>query len=512
MFLILFSVGLTTLIAYLTRHIYTYWQRKGFPYYNPNIPFGCLNSFRKGKRSFGMSIYDVYKNATADKFIGIYLMFRPALVIRDAELARDILVNNFNSFHDRGVYVDEVKDPFSANLFSLPGHKWKALRGKLAPFFTPVKLRAMFPTIKSIALRMVEHLDESFGRQNNEEIVVVEMKGLFSRFVTEVIGSVVFGLDIDSFKDPNNAFHKITESYRFPSMIFSIRNAAQMLCPQFEKLFIYFGFKHDHAEFMTDIVRQTVEHRENNNVIRRDIMQMLIQLRNTGEVNEDENYWKIDTSKKDDNSKSMSIESIASSAFLFYLAGYETSATAAAYAIFELAKNPEIREKLEMDIENNLERGKLTYEGMQNMKYLDMCFMETLRKYPALPLLNRQCTQDYPIPGTNKIIEKGTPIVISVLGLHRDAKYFPDPLKFDPERFLESNQNNDTKAYMPFGEGPRHCIAQQMGKLIVKVAVINILRNYNLEAVEEGEINFDALTVTINPKAGINVKLSKKII
>ncbi|XP_055847697.1 uncharacterized protein LOC129913173 [Episyrphus balteatus] len=524
MFLLLL-IGVLTLLGFLTRRIYTYWQRKGFPYYNTNIPFGCLNSVRKGKCSFGMAIYNVY-NATSEKVIGIYLMFRPALLIRDAEIALDILVQNFNSFHDRGVYCDEVNDPFSANLFSLEGQKWKTLRGKMAPFFTPGKLKAMFPAFENVANRMLEHLDE----ENNDSDQVVELKSLFSRYVTDIIGCVIFGLDIDSFKEPKSEFQKITEYFRNPTFLTAIRNAAVMLCPKLEKIFFYLGIKHDYVNFVTEIVRQTVEYREKNNVIRRDMMQMLIQLRNTGEIiSDDENNSSWDINSSSSKSKSMSIESIASQAFLFYIAGYETSATAAAYTIFELAKNPMVLEKLQMDIEENLEDGKLTYESIQNMKYLDLCFMgksehflsancfknnfilETLRKYPILPLLNRQCTRDYRIAdGTNKIIEKGTPILFSLLGLHRDPKYFPNPLNYEPERFLESNKNYDPKAYMPFGEGPRHCIAQQMGKLNVKVAVITILRNYNLEPVEMGEIEFDALTVPLMPKDGINVKLSKK--
>jgi cytochrome P450 family 6 len=74
-------------------------------------------------------------------------------------------------------------------------------------------------------------------------------------------------------------------------------------------------------------------------------------------------------------------------------------------------------------------------------------------------MLNRDCTKSYKIPGTDIILEKGLPTVISVLGLHHDPKYYPDPERFDPERFSEEEKaKRHPYVYLPFGEGPRICI------------------------------------------------------
>lgn len=84
-------------------------------------------------------------------------------------------------------------------------------------------------------------------------------------------------------------------------------------------------------------------------------------------------------------------------------------------------------------------------------------FLETLRKYPTLPFLNRVCTKDYPIPNTDLVIKEGTPIIISHLGMMRDAKNFPEPNEFMPDRFSEENPNYNPAAFIPFGDGPRTC-------------------------------------------------------
>jgi cytochrome P450 family 6 len=86
---------------------------------------------------------------------------------------------------------------------------------------------------------------------------------------------------------------------------------------------------------------------------------------------------------------------------------------------------------------------------------------ETLRKYPPIPFLPRECTKKYAIPGTNITLEKGTSIVIPVLGIHKDPKYYPNPEEFEPDRFkddVKSKRHHFT--YLPFGEGPRICIGK----------------------------------------------------
>jgi cytochrome P450 family 6 len=92
-------------------------------------------------------------------------------------------------------------------------------------------------------------------------------------------------------------------------------------------------------------------------------------------------------------------------------------------------------------------------------------FTETLRKYPILPFLDRFCSRDYPLRSPSGcgtvIIPKGTGVYIPVLALHHDPQYFPDPDKFDPERFTEENKHNRPNCvYLPFGEGPRTCIGK----------------------------------------------------
>ena len=86
---------------------------------------------------------------------------------------------------------------------------------------------------------------------------------------------------------------------------------------------------------------------------------------------------------------------------------------------------------------------------------------ETLRKYPPFTFIRRKCTKSTKLRGTDVTVDKGTQIMVPVLGLHRDPKYYPDPERFDPERFSEEEKKKRPHfCYLPFGEGPRICIGK----------------------------------------------------
>jgi cytochrome P450 family 6 len=116
----------------------------------------------------------------------------------------------------------------------------------------------------------------------------------------------------------------------------------------------------------------------------------------------------------------------------------------------------------------SVEQSTLNYQLLFFLAHfisLHFIFTETLRKYPVLPFLDRTCLNDYKLPSPSGegtvILPAGTYIYIPLLGPHYDPKYFPDPEKFEPERFTEENKQSRPKyAHIPFGEGPRMCIGK----------------------------------------------------
>lgn len=164
-----------TVIYLYIKYAYSHWRRHGFPYINPSVPFGNLGLVAARKASFGINLYELHKQTT-EPFIGIYMLFRPAILVRDAKLIRNILVKDFAYFHDRGIYCNPEYDPMSENMFAMTGNRWKSLRAKLTPTFTSGKLRNMLPTITNEGDRLENYL-LPFAAVN----ATVEMKDLLSR-------------------------------------------------------------------------------------------------------------------------------------------------------------------------------------------------------------------------------------------------------------------------------------------------------------------------------------------
>ncbi|XP_037935880.1 probable cytochrome P450 6d4 [Teleopsis dalmanni] len=509
--LVFILAALGAILFHYIKRIYSYWERRNFPYdQNSKIPYGCLETVAKHKKSMGMAIHDVYFRSK-ERFLGVYLLFRPAILIRDVDLVRHVLAEDFASFHDRGVYVDEEKNPLSAHIFALEGKSWRDMRIKLAPLFTSGKLKAMFSTSEEVGDRMIAHLNTLIPEKGS---VKIDLKEIFTTYAIDIIGSTIFGLDINSFENPTNKFRNIVYLARRNTHFTAILSMCVFLCPSIFKFVMRtFHLKKPVGDEMLPIVKDTVEYREKHNIVRKDMLQLLMQLKNTGKIEEDDNNFNANVTKKTGSTtENMSIEKITAQAIIFYIAGQETTASTTSLTIFELAQYPDVLKKVTEEVNTVLAEndGKITYESLQKMEYLELCMSETLRKYPGLPLLNRVCTQEYQIPGTDKVIEKGTPVVISLFGIHRDPEHFPDPETYIPERFLPENSNYNPKAYMPFGEGPRHCIAQRMGKINSKLGVVKILQNFNVEIMPRQDIEIDNHSIAIIPKGGVNVRLSKK--
>lgn len=109
----------------------------------------------------------------------------------------------------------------------------------------------------------------------------------------------------------------------------------------------------------------------------------------------------------------------------------------------------------------------ICFDDLPNLKYTERALWETLRLVPVIPLFGRKATADLDL--SNKVIPKGTNIIFPIIELHRNEKYWPDPLTFDPDRFLPERSNNrDPYTFLPFSGGPRNCIGTAHGHFLVR--------------------------------------------
>lgn len=190
------------------------------------------------------------------------------------------------------------------------------------------------------------------------------------------------------------------------------------------------------------------------------------------------------------------------------------------YCLYELAKNPKIQQKVHAEIDRVLEAagpdGVVTYEMMNDLKYLECCIDESLRKYPIVPLLFRVCNEEYQIPETDLTIPKGVSVMIPVLGLQRDPDIYESPMEFRPERFSDSAHGGVGNGlfYLPFGQGPRHCIGMRNGKLTTKLGLFTVLSKFSIDfddkSMADKELEFNPKQFVLTPSKDFNLKLTQR--
>lgn len=137
---------------------------------------------------------------------------------------------------------------------------------------------------------------------------------------------------------------------------------------------------------------------------------------------------------------------------------------------------------------------------------------ETLRMYPIVDTLFRKATIPYKVPNTNVVLEKDSIVAIPVLGIQRNPDIYPDPDRFDPDRFTKENiAQRHPYAWMPFGLGPRICIGLRFGMMQSRLGLATILNNFELSPSPKTPIplQFDPECLLLSPKGGMHLKLER---
>lgn len=355
--LIGFIVVLVSLFVAFVKWKFTYWQRRGL--LNPEPTFFIGNMWRLvlQRITFGDHIQETYNflKAKNQRHGGEYFFMKPMYVPIDPEIVKNIMQNDFLSFMDRGIYFNET-DPLSLNLFFISGMKWKNLRSKLTPTFTSGKMKMMFETLVKCGNELQKLMDENVGKP-------VELKDVLGRFTTDVIGSVAFGIECNSLKDPSSEFRHYSAEFFKSDLMHNLKSIISFIWPEPLKFFNVKTIKPEINDFFMNITKETVQYREKHNIKRKDFLDLLIQLKNTGKL-EEENML---TEEK------LSFEELAAQSFVFFIAGYETSSTTMTFALYELAQHPELQDKLREEVDRVLNKynGQLTYDAMMEMTYMD---------------------------------------------------------------------------------------------------------------------------------------------
>ncbi|XP_026478207.1 probable cytochrome P450 6a14 [Ctenocephalides felis] len=500
-YILILPLGIVAFLYFYTQKHFQYWAQKGVKHEKPVPIFGNVKDIMLMRSTTGQGMQRLYNLFPDEPFIGVYQSKKPVLLIRDPELIKQVLVKDFQHFPNRGIVSNHKLDPLSENLFNMEGQKWKDLRHKLTPTFTSGKLKSMFASLAECGKEFNSYLKEITAEQN-----IFEMLDLSGNFTTQVIGSCVFGININSIKDPDSEFRKMGKKAFEPSPMVFVKRFIRSTTPALFRLLKMKVIAPEVENFFLTVVKDMLDYRTKNNVKRADFLQILMDLKEQElqGINQDKQL----NFKMDDNL-------LAAQMFVFFVAGFETSSTTMSFCLYELALNCDIQKRVHEEIDEVLEQhdGNLSYESVLQLEYLEQVISETMRKHSPAGNLIRKCEIPYIIPDTKITLKKGDSIIIPVHALHHDPKYFPSPEQFDPERFSkEAKESRHPYCYLPFGEGPRICIGLRFAKFQTAVGLISILQDFEVVPCEETEIplTYNPKNLVLRAKHGIRLRLKRR--
>lgn len=488
------------------------WRQKTFSYFKeinipgpePSLLWGNLTEYHGKDIVYAL---DEWCEKYGDVF-GFYNGDVPVLVIKDLDFLTFILIKNFQNFVDRGITMrpDQEHSLLGQSLLHARGAQWKRNRSCISQVFTSNKLKKLMPYLTESADTLLKILDEK-ADAGGEWLMRGSFEGLSMDYMTR--GG--FGFDCCFQRDVKHPFvdtaravlRGVMKGY-FHFVAQSTTTMGSLMAPFFwlnEKLgsFSYINFNKETSKVLNNRI-------SNPKIRRADVLQVLLDAR------EDASAPKNGESDRETTNK-LTTQEIGINTTVLIFAGFETTSIALNYVAFVLAKHQDIQDKVRSEVTSVLEEyGQLDFESVtRGLKYLGNVIDETLRLYPPVTVFTtRRALNDFEYGGVT--YKAGTCAMVPALQIHMDARYWPEPEKFDPDRFLPENvATRPTMAYQPFGDGPRNCVGRRLSLLELRYTMARVVEKFRMTLGEsqKGRLDMKFFAMVSSPANGPYIKFER---
>ncbi|WP_225836375.1 cytochrome P450 [Streptomyces sp. NK08204] len=405
---------------------------------------GALDLFLDARRDYG----DLVRFTAGPPGLRkeIYAVF-------SAEGAQQVLATEATNFRKDSRFYQEVRETAGNNLLTSQDAIYQRQRRLLQPLFTQRR-------VDSYAAEIAEETQALLTAWDNAPDDTVELVEDMSRLTQRITVRILFGADFEAALDvvarcfPVIGDYIQRRSYSFVSVPRTWptpmnRRAAAA------------------TEELYAVCDRVIGKRraEADTSAAEDMITLLVQAQNAED-------GKLDAAETRDQ------------ALVFLLAGTETTSTSLAMALHLLARHPEAQERAREEARRVLGTRAPVSSDMDELRYLSWVVKESMRLYPAGAFVTRNAVAATEIDGYT--IPAGAEVLVSPWVTQRHPRYWDEPERFDPERFTpEREKARHRYAWFPFGGGPRACIGKHLAMLEAVTALAMILRQYELDAVDE---------------------------
>ncbi|XP_050452052.1 cytochrome P450 4C1-like isoform X3 [Cataglyphis hispanica] len=419
------------------------------------------------------------------------------IFVNESDQIKTILQNNQNICLNKSKIYNFFKPLLGKGILTALGLDWYAQRKLISPIFSKTNLLRFFDIFVEQSLTLTDELENV--RLNNNKIVFFEYisKCTLDTACVALMDVKVNSLKISQFLETMTRLKIIVTSraknlFLYPDFIFNLTSARKKC--------------HRDINFIHIFIDEIIKANKTRELI----------VRNRGKTFYDilmgvprrENYMYDDFTKIFNNN-----------ILFMLLAASETTAITLNFVIFILANFPETQEKVYKELREiyGIKAPKSTrikYEDLQRMNYLENVIKETLRLFPVGPLIARELTEDINIRYQTReiILPKDADVVIQIMTAQRNKKYWPNPLVFDPDRFLPENIRKSDSFYMPFSLGSRNCMGEKYAMILMKVFLSTLVRTFVFKIDESIQIDQIDLhyNLLLNFAKPIKIRIEKR--
>jgi len=387
-------------------------RRKGLPL------LGVLPWFRKNPPEFLRTTARDYGDVVNYR-IGpqeIYLVSKPDWI-------RDVLVTHQTNFA-KSRFLERAKVLLGEGLLTSEGEHHRRQRRLVQPAFHRDRLMGYASSMVNCAMHTRETWHDGASLDMSREMM---------RLTLAVVARTLFSADVTG--EAENIGKALENAMVMFDRIFVPFN--QIL----EKLPLPYVKKFHRARaFLDHLIYSMIEERRKSGEDKGDLLAMLLLARD------------------EDGTTGMDDKQIRDEALTLFLAGHETTANALMWTWYLLSENPHAAEAFYSEVDQVLEGRLPTFDDLPRLKYTESVFAESMRLYPPAWLIGRKVLSDYALAGYS--IPKGAIIMMSPWVVHHDARWFPEPDSFQPERWT-NGEEHPKFSYFPFGGGMRVCIGER---------------------------------------------------
>ncbi|GIY72349.1 cytochrome P450 4C1 [Caerostris darwini] len=410
-----------------------------------------------------------------ERIVRIYLFFTPAVIFYKPETVEVVLSS---TVIDKGEEYRLLSPWLGTGLLTSTGKKWRFRRKLLTPTFHFSILEDFFSVFYDQSNVLISKLQALEGSW-------IDIRPLMTSCTLDIICQTAMGLNINAQSGQNDEYVKAIEEigeifmYRilrpwlYPETIFRLTSTGRKFFASVSRV------KALTRKVIKDKKAEIIANRKLNPVVETapDGNPMLRKKRKAFLELLMEYHLKDPTFTEED---------IREEVDTFMFEGHDTTAMSISWALYSLGSHPDIQktaqEELDDIFEDDIERD-IRREDLPRMKYLECVIKESLRLYPAVPLIARKTKQPFKV--LNYTVHAGSLCVIFPQALHLDEGSFPDPERFNPERFFPENiTGRHPYAYVPFSAGPRNCIGQKFALMEEKTVLANILRKFRITSLD----------------------------